>query len=224
MSGITLVIGNQNYSSWSLRPWLFLCHHQIPFTCRKVSLFVETTAADLTPYFSDAKVPVLQDGDLEVWDSLAILEYLGERFPEKPGWPRESGARAVARAVSAEMHSSLFDLRGELPMNCRRRFPDFKPSAAARRDIERVLNIWRLCRETYGEDGPWLFGNFSVADCMFAPAVLRLISYEVVLDDVAREYSETVYSSPAIQEWVAAGKAEAEVIKADEADWPSVAI
>ncbi|MES9859165.1 MAG: glutathione S-transferase family protein [Sedimenticola sp.] len=224
MSDLTLVIGNQNYSSWSLRPWLFLRHHQIPFSCRKVSLFVETTAADLTPYFSDAKVPVLHDEELEVWDSLAILEYLAEHFPEKQGWPKASATRAVARAVSAEMHSSFFDLRRELPMNCRHRFPGFKPTGAAQRDIHRVQNIWRLCREMYGEEGPWLFGNFSVADCMFAPVVLRLISYEVALDDVAREYTETLYSSAAIQEWVAASKSETQVIKEDEAEWPSVAI
>lgn len=224
MSDLLLVIGNQNYSSWSLRPWLFLRHHEIPFNCKKVSLFSDTMVKELAPYFSDGKVPVLQADGLEVWDSLAILEYLVERFPDKQGWPREPDARAVARAVSAEMHSSLFDLRSELPMNCRRRFPGFSPSAGAQRDVRRVLDIWRWCRQGYGQRGPWLFGEFSAADCMFAPVVLRLVSYEVVLDELAADYCQTVYSSPAIQAWVAAGKAEREVIGSDEADWPSVAI
>ncbi|MES9902083.1 MAG: glutathione S-transferase [Sedimenticola sp.] len=221
---MTLVIGNQNYSSWSLRPWLFLRHHQMPFNCTKVSLFSDTMAADLKPYFSDGKVPVLRQGDLEVWDSLAILECLAESYPELQGWPTDRSARAVARSVSAEMHSSLFDLRGELPMNCRRRFPGFTPTAAAHRDIRRVQDIWQLCRQQYGSEGPWLFGAFSVADCMFSPVVLRLISYEVALDSAAQAYCETVYNSAAIREWVAAGKAEEEVITEDEADWPSVAI
>ena len=219
---LTLVIGNQNYSSWSLRPWLFLQHHGIPFESKKISLFTETMAQDLSPYFSDGKVPVLLDNDLEVWDSLAILEYLAERFPDKNGWPEDPAARAMARSVSAEMHSSLFDLRGELPMNCKRSFPGFKPTAAAHRDIERVVDIWRFCRQRYGEAGSWLFGGFTIADCMFAPVVMRLISYEVALDDITREYVDTFYKLPALQEWIAAGKAETEVIDEDEADWPSV--
>lgn len=219
---LTLVIGNQNYSSWSLRPWLFLQHHGIPFESKKISLFTETMAQDLSPYFSDGKVPVLLDNDLEVWDSLAILEYLAEKFPDKNGWPEDPAARAIARSVSAEMHSSLFGLRGELPMNCKRRFPGFKPTADAQRDIERVLDIWSFCRQRYGEAGPWLFGGFTVADCMFAPVVMRLISYEVALDGITREYVDNFYNLPALQEWIAAGKEETEVIKEDEADWPSV--
>lgn len=222
MTDLTLVIGNQNYSSWSLRPWLFLAHHDIPFHTRKVSLFTESMERDLAMHFSDNKVPVLIDGDLEVWDSLAILEYLSERFPVVRGWPQERSARAVARSVCAEMHSSFFALRGELPMNCRRRFPGFKPGPEALRDIDRVLGLWNFCRERYGATGPWLFGEFSVADCMYAPVVMRLLSYEIPLDPVATAYAQTLFESPAMQQWIKAGAEEREVIDADEAEWPSV--
>ncbi|MDF1528712.1 MAG: glutathione S-transferase family protein [Sedimenticola sp.] len=221
MTGLTLVIGNQNYSSWSLRPWLFLAHHEIPFNIKKVKLFTESMATDLAVHFSDTKVPVLLDGELEVWDSLAILEYLAERFPEKQGWPKERTARAVARSAAAEMHSGLFGLRNELPMNCRRRFPGFRPVPDAQRDIDRVLTLWRFCRERYGASGPWLFGDFSAADCMYAPVVMRLLSYEIALDPVSKAYTETLYNSPAMQQWIKEGTVEAEVIAEDEADWPS---
>ena len=221
MTDLTLVIGNQNYSSWSLRPWLFLAHHGIAFETRKVSLFSATMERDLAPYFSDTKVPVLLDGDLQVWDSLAILEYLSERFPELEGWPGDRRARAVARSVSAEMHSSFPDLRNEMPMNCRRRFPGFRLSEGGQRDVARLFAVWRYCRERFGRSGPWLFGAFSAADCMYAPVVMRLVSYEIELDEVARAYVDTLYHDPAIRRWIEAGKAEPEVIEEDEADWPS---
>ena len=221
MTEMTLVIGNQNYSSWSLRPWLFLAHHEIAFQTRKVSLFSESMERDLEPYFSDTKVPVLLDGDLQVWDSLAILEYLSERFPERGGWPEARKARAVARSVSAEMHSSFPHLRNEMPMNCRRRFPGFQLSEGGRRDVARLLAVWRHCRVNYGQEGPWLFGRFGVADCMYAPVVMRLVSYEIELDTVAQAYVDTLYNTSALQDWIVAGKAEAEVIEEDEADWPS---
>ena len=221
MAELTLVIGNQNYSSWSLRPWLFLAHHNIPFDCRKVKLFTDSMERELAPYFSDNRVPVLLEGELEVWDSLAILEYLAERHPEKQGWPVDSAARAMARAVSAEMHSGLFGLRSELPMNCRRRFPGFTPGPEAQRDIERVQAVWRLCRERYGMEGPWLFGQFSVADCMYAPVVMRLLSYEIPLDSTGEAYCRTLFQDAVMQQWIRAAEDEVEVIREDEADWPS---
>ncbi len=222
MGELTLVIGNQNYSSWSLRAWLFLAHHGIPFKTRKVKLFSDSMERDLAVHFSDNKVPVLIDDDLEVWDSLAILEYLAECFPETRGWPEARSARAVARSICAEMHSSFFDLRSELPMNCRRRFPGFEPGPGAQRDIDRVLGLWRFCRERYGAAGPWLFGEFTVADCMYAPVVMRLLSYEIPLDPVCTVYARTLFESPAMRQWVKAGIGEADVIDEDEADWPSV--
>lgn len=221
MSALKLVIGNHNYSSWSLRPWLMLRFHEIPFECHRVSLFTETMERELAPYFSDNKVPVLVDGGEEVWDSLAILEYLAERFPDIEGWPADRRARAVARSVSAEMHSSFPGLRGELPMNCRRRFPGFEPGPQARRDIDRVLAVWRFCRDRFGAAGPWLFGRFGVADCMYAPVAMRFVSYEVEIDPVSRAYVETVSRCPAMEEWVELARAEAEVIEEDEAPWPS---
>jgi len=221
MSNIKLIIGNCNYSSWSLRPWFFLEHHRIEFETTRVSLFSETMERELSPYFSDGKVPVLQHDDLEVWDSLAILEYLAERFPDCNGWPADRGARAVARAVSAEMHSSFSAIRSELPMNCRRRFPGFRPSPAASRDIDRLNSVWRFCRQQFGREGPWLFGDFSLADCMYAPVVMRLVSYCIELDEISGAYVDTLYNSPAAQAWIALGKAEKEIIREDEADWPS---
>ena len=224
MSNLRLVIGNCNYSSWSLRPWFFLRHHQIDFETTRVSLFSDTMERDLTPYFSDGKVPVLRHDDLEVWDSLAILEYLSELFPDKCGWPADKGARAVARSVSAEMHSSFPALRGELPMNCRRRFPGFRLTPAASRDLQRLFSVWRFCRQRFGREGPWLFGTFTVADCMYAPVVMRLVSYGVELDEICGAYVDNLYRSPAAQDWIAIGKAEKETIPDDEADWPSESI
>ncbi|MCB1857635.1 MAG: glutathione S-transferase family protein [Gammaproteobacteria bacterium] len=221
MSRLTLVIGNCNYSSWSLRPWLFLQQHGIDFEVRKISLFTESMGQELAPYFSDGKVPVLLDDRLQVWDSLAILEYLAERFPECNGWPQDREARAQARSVCAEMHSSFPGLRRELPMNCRRKFPGFQPSQEALRDIQRVLSIWRYCRDRYGQGGPWLFGEFGIADCMYAPVVMRFVSYQIPLEPVSRAYVDTLYGSPAASTWVNLGKAESEIIGEDEADWPS---
>lgn len=221
MADLTLIIGNCNYSSWSLRPWFFLQHHRIPFNTRKISLFSETMEEEMRPYFSDGKVPVLLDGDLEIWDSLAILEYLAERFPDRHGWPADVSARAQARAVSAEMHSSFPDLRNEMPMNCRKRFPGFRPGERARRDLERLFTVWRHCRERYAGGGPWLFGGFTVADCMYAPVVMRLVSYGIGMEPVVRDYVDTLYNSPAARDWVRLGQAEIEVIDQDEADWPS---
>ncbi|MCB1761895.1 MAG: glutathione S-transferase family protein [Gammaproteobacteria bacterium] len=221
MINLRLVIGNCNYSSWSLRPWFYLRHHAIAFETIKISLFTETMASELAPYFSDGKVPLLLHDELQVWDSLAILEYLAELFPEKRGWPAERGARAVARSVCAEMHSSFPDLRSELPMNCRRRFPGFRPTDAAARDIQRVFSVWHYCRQRYGRNGPWLFGSFSVADCMYAPVVMRLVSYAIDMDDLCRAYVDTLYHSAAAREWITMGQAEREVIQQDEANWPS---
>ena len=221
MSDLKLIIGNHNYSSWSLRPWLMLRYHGVPFECRKVSLFTETMERELTPYFSDTKVPVLLDGEDQVWDSLAILEYLAERLPEIRAWPEGRRARAAARSVSAEMHSSFPDLRSEMPMNCRRRFPGFRPSPRAQRDIDRVLAVWRFCRERFGTEGPWLFGGFGAADCMYAPVVMRFLSYGIPLDDAAERYAQTLADCPAMLEWVELARAEPEVIDEDEADWPS---
>lgn len=216
MSSLTLVIGNKNYSSWSLRPWVFLKRNQIDFEERRVALFTETTNAELEQYNSDFKVPVLRDGDLFVWDSLSILEYVSETCLGSKGWPRESHARALARSVSCEMHSSFANVRNELPMNCRKTFHDIELSSEANREIGRICSLWRQCRSLYGKSGEWLFGEYSIADAMFAPVALRFHGYSIPLSGLEKAYVQSVLRQPCIVEWIEAGIAEKEVIEQDE--------
>jgi len=216
MSALTLIIGNKNYSSWSLRPWVFMKQYQIEFNEKRVPLFTETTNQTLAQYDSDFKVPVLQDKDLVIWDSLAILEYVSEKYLGSNGWSGDEKARAIARSVSAEMHSSFFSVRNELPMNCRKKFESIKLSAQAVRDIERIKLLWRKCRSEFGQGGEWLFGQYSIADAMFAPVALRFEGYSIPLAGVERAYVNSVLKQPCIIEWIAAGKAETEIIAEDE--------
>ncbi|MGW8248878.1 MAG: glutathione S-transferase family protein [Acidiferrobacterales bacterium] len=216
MSDYTLVIGNKNYSSWSLRPWLWMKQAGIPFTETLVPLYTDTYKDELQPYFSNYKVPVLLDGDLAVWDTAAILEYLAEKHPDANGWPTDSRARAVARSVSAEMHSSFTALREAMPLNCRKQFPEFKYDDTVQQDVDRISEVWAYCREEFGQDGPWLFGNFSIADAMYAPVVLRFQTYDVALPSFPREYVNTMLENPHVIEWVEAGKKEVEIISQSE--------
>jgi len=216
MTTLTLIIGNKNYSSWSLRPWIFLRHFKIPFEEKRVVLFTDTMEQELSQYGSDTKVPVLQDGELIVWDSLAILEYISEQYLDGRGWPKDTNARAVARSISAEMHSSFFHLREALPMNCRKRFKNYPVANEAQLEIKRVKDIWKKCRHEYGRDGKWLFGEFSVADAMYAPIAIRFVGYDIKLNNDERAYVDMILSHPDIQEWMTAGKAEQEVIELDE--------
>jgi glutathione S-transferase len=212
MSDYTLVIGNKNYSSWSLRPWLWMKQAGIPFTEKLIPLYTDTYKHELQSYFSNHKVPVLQDGDLVVWDTAAILEYLAEKHPESNGWPADTRARATARSISAEMHSSFIALRQAMPMNCRKQFPDFEYDDTVQQDIDRISEMWAYCREEFGQDGPWLFGNFSIADAMYAPVVLRFQTYDVALPSFAREYVNSMLENPYLVEWVEAGKNEVGII------------
>jgi glutathione S-transferase len=218
MSDLTLVIGNKNYSSWSLRPWIFLKQNQIQFDEKRVALFTETTHQELSQYNSGFKVPVLKDGDLLVWDSLAILEYLAEKHPETNGWPRQLSARAMARSISCEMHSGFFNVRNELPMNCRKTYENISLSVDAGREVERIKELWRQCRTRFGEGGEWLFGKYSIADAMFAPIALRFKGYNIPLSGIEESYVNSVLRQPDIIEWVEAGKLEKEVIGEDEID------
>ena len=211
-----LVIGNKSYSSWSLRPWFFLKNLNVDFEEELVFLFEDDTDELLSPYFSDSKVPVLQDGDLQIWDSLAIIEYVADKYPDKQGWPADLKARAVARAISAEMHSGLAALRNALPMNCRNHFPGFLITADVQQDIDRVVSLWEFARNNYGEGGSWLFGEFSGADALFAPVVIRLSGYDVKLSGVADEYRQAVLQNEYMQQWVDAGKKETQIIGCDE--------
>jgi glutathione S-transferase len=213
---LTLVIGNKNYSSWSLRSWLFLKHHGIPFEEVRIPLYREDSQSRIAAYTPAGKVPVLIDGEITVWDSLAILEYLAERFPETSGWPEERTERSKARAISAEMHAGFQALRTHCGMNCRRPpAPKELPDAVAK-DIARIGRIWQDCRERYAGDGPWLFGRFTIADAMYAPIALRFHTYRLDAGPAAREYVNTVLGHPAMVEWIEAGQAETEVIPAFE--------
>lgn len=216
MSELTLIFGNKNYSSWSLRPWVFLKQYNISFKEKRIALFTETTNDELAQYYSDFKVPALKDGDLIVWDSLSILEYVSEKYLQSNGWPDDEKARATARSISAEMHSSFMNLRNELPMNCRKKFKDIKLTTQAEDEVERVKTLWRYCRREYGANGEWLFGKYSIADAMYAPIALRFHGYSIPLDRVEENYVQSVLNQPCIIEWIEAGKNEKEIIEQDE--------
>ena len=196
-----LVIGNKNYSSWSLRPWLLLTEFGIAFEEIQVRLGQDDSGAKLAQYSPAGKVPVLIDGDITVWDSLSICEYLSERYLDERGWPDEPANRAAARSVSAEMHSGFTALRNELPMNCRaRRKVAF--SEAVLQDIRRIDQIWSSCLTQQPPAGAWLYGRFSIADCMFAPVVLRFNTYAVQVSDSSRKYMDTMLGNSNLNRWV----------------------
>ena len=218
MTSLTLVIGNKNYSSWSLRPWLVLREAGIAFEEKTVPLCRPDTAAELAKWSPTGKVPALHDGSVVVWDSLAICEYLNERFPEKRLWPSTREARAVARAVSAEMHSGFFALREHMSMNIRARRPGRERTDESLADIARIVSIWNDCRARFGQGGDFLFGRFSIADAMYAPVVLRFQTYGVALEGAAKDYAEAVLALPAMRVWVADALAEAERIEMFERD------
>ncbi len=215
MSEPTLIIGNKNYSSWSLRGWLALTMAGIEFEEKLIPLFQDDHAERMAE-LPAGKVPVLIDGDLAVWESLAICEYVAETKPDAKMWPVDPARRSHARSVSAEMAASFFGLRGEFPMNCRKRIGGVTPSDAAQKDIARVQEIWSDCREKYADDGPYLFGPFSNADIMFAPVVLRFETYGILVNKACRDYMKSIIALPAIRQWKAAGAEEPWVIADDE--------
>lgn len=216
MSDLTLVIGNKNYSSWSLRPWLYMKQKGIEFEEIRIPLFTAEMEAQLEPCFSNSKVPVLIDKGYSIWDTLAIMEYLADKFPENVSWPAYIKARATARSVSAEMHSSFIDLRNEMPMNCRVEYSNRALSEATEKDIQRIIELWRYCKRLYGQDGQWLFSQFTIADAMFAPVVIRLKHFNIPLKGVEADYVEWVYNDKYMQQWMEAGRKEIEVIDVDE--------
>lgn len=209
---LTLVIGNKNYSSWSLRPWLVLKQAGIPFQEVFISLYTEASRAEIRKYSPSGKVPALIDGDITVWESLAVCEYLAGKFPEKQLWPADPAARAVARAAATEMHAGFSALRQHMSMNCRQHLPGKGRTPEVLKDIARITALWNDCRARFGKDGGFLFGKFSIADAMYAPVALRFVTYAVELDPVSAAYVQTITSLPAIQQWVADARAETEVI------------
>lgn len=208
----TLIIGNKTYSSWSLRPWFLLSALELPFTELRIPLYEPESSTRIRAVSPSGKVPALRDGAVTIWDSLAICEYVAERVPDRGAWPSDGTARAVARSVSAEMHSGFAALREALPMNTRARERRVPMSDAVRSDVARIQSLWRDCRQRFGSGGPWLFGRFSIADAMYAPVVFRFVTYGVERDAVAEDYIATTLAHPAIRRWMADADAETEVI------------
>lgn len=201
MSGLTLCIGSKNLSSWSLRPWLLLQHHGLPFKEVLIALDQPDTRKRILDRSPSGRVPVLIHGRLRVWESLAICEYVAETFALPGAWPMDPEARAFARSVAHEMHSGFADLRRELPFDATRTRAAKAVSADAQSDIERIRAIWREARSRFGWQGEWLFGHFGIADAMFAPVALRFAAYDVSLDNTEREYVDNVLAHPAVQQW-----------------------
>ena len=198
---LTLIIANKAYSSWSLRPWILMRHFEIAFDEIVIPLAQDNTRAELLRYSPSGKCPVLIDGDITIWDSLAIIEYLAEMYPEKPLWPKARAARARARSLAAEMHSGFAGLRGLLPMNMRRAVKRVALTPEASADAARLEQAFQQAREAFGQAGPFLFGDFSAADAMFAPIVNRLHVYDVPVAPATKAYMDAVMALPAWQEW-----------------------
>ncbi|WP_209017044.1 glutathione S-transferase family protein [Roseibium aggregatum] len=209
-----LFIGNKNYSSWSFRPWIALRQKNIPFREKLVPFDFENGNPDFAAFSPSMKVPVLKDGDLTVWDSLAILEYAAECYPEKGLLPEDSAARALARSVSAEMHSGFGALRDACPMNMRRPVETLGVSDAVKADVGRVLSIWSECLEKSG--GPFLFGDFTIADAMYAPVVSRIATYTLTDDPVFARYHASMTGTEAWLAWEAEALKETWTVAVDE--------
>lgn len=217
---LQLIIANKNYSSWSLRPWLAMKAAGIPFEEILLPFDAPDFKARVTALSGAGKVPVLIDGETRVWESLAILEFLAERFPAAALWPRQAAARAHARAVSAEMHAGFQSLRRQLPMNVRRPVKARPLDTDAAADVARIDAIWNECRARFGADGPFLYGAFGAADAMYAPVVSRFHTYAVDVSAAARAYMRAVMALPDWNEWREAARREVWVVPHDEVDWP----
>jgi glutathione S-transferase len=217
-AGLTLVIGNKNYSSWSMRPWVAAVAAGVPFTEVRILLDQPETSSNIARYSAAGRVPVLLAGEMTIWDSLAIAEYLAEQFPEKHMWPEDVAARAFARSVVAEMHSGFPDLRTSMAMNIKARLPGRGRTPGAQADIGRVCEIWEECLSRYGHHR-FLFGEFSIADAFYAPIVTRFQTYGVGLAPALQAYCERVLAHPAVARWISEAMAETEV--ADDHEDPT---
>jgi glutathione S-transferase len=202
----TLIVGLKNYSSWSLRPWVLLKHLDVEFKEIVLEHYGPGYRAEIAKYSPVGKVPVLIDDEMHVWDSLAIVEHVAERTGR--GWPKELAARALARSISAEMHSGFQALRSQCPMNVRESGRHVEQTPELRRDIARIDEIWQDCRRRFGASGPWLFGGYSIADAMFAPVVTRFNTYSIEVSPESRAYMTVTLADPAYQEWLQAARVE----------------
>ena len=217
--GLTLIIGNKNLSSWSMRPWVAAMAFGIPFTEIKVLLDQPDTSNEIARYSHAGRVPVLLAGEMTVWDSLAITEYLAEQFPDKHMWPQDVAARALARSIVAEMHAGFGELRSAMPMNIQARLPGRGRTHGAQADIGRVCEIWEDCLSRFGHH-QFLFGAFSVADAFYAPIVLRFQTYGVMLAPALQAYCERVLAHPAVARWVNEAMLETHPTPLHDADLP----
>ncbi len=218
MPKCTLVIGNKNYSSWSLRAYLALRQSGLPFAEQLIGLHEPDHQQRLLAISPAGRVPVLLHDGLVIWDSLAIIEYLAELAPAAGLWPAEPAARAEARSIAAEMHSSFAALRSNMPMNLRKSLLGRGQGPGVAADLARIRTLWRDARARFGRDGRCLFGAWSAADAMYAPVVTRLVTYGVALDAGSQAYVDAVMAWPALQEWRTAALAEPWIVPEDEVD------
>ena len=204
---LSLVIGNKQLSSWSLRPWLLLRHLGLSFNEIALTLDVPEFAGAIRQYSSAGRVPVLIDGEIRVWDSLAIIEYVHEKSGGR-AWPNDGAQRAHARSISAEMHSGFSALRQNWPMQAGSRNLNVPLPVQGIADVQRIQEIWEDCRTRYGGGGPWLFGQYSAADAMYAPVVLRFLAYGAQLSTIAQHYMDQTLSDPHLNEWISQAREE----------------
>lgn len=222
MSAPLLIVGNKNYSSWSLRPYMAMAMAGIKFEDKLIPFGQPLGNPDfkkkIMRYSKAGQVPVLQHNDIAVWDTMAIMEYLAETWPDRNLWPKNKTARALARSICAEMHSGFRSLRSACPMNLRRAQKPVPMNDGILKDVARIEAIWRQCRKTYGKGGPFLFGKFGIADAMFAPVVTRFDTFVINVADDTQHYMNAVLATPAFHDWKAAALKEKWIVAEDEAD------
>ena len=216
MAALTLVIGNKNYSSWSMRPWVLMKQLGIPFDEVKLRFNSLEWNAHIERWSPSRLVPVLWRGDQSVWDSLAIMETLNEWYPDKAVWPRDGKARSLARSAAAEMHSGFRDLRSSMPMNVRGSYPGKGMSPEVQVNIDRIEQLWTEARSRFGADGAFLFGAFSAADAMYAPVVMRFKTYAPKLSPECARYCEAMLAAPGVRAWIDEALKEKEFVAEDE--------
>jgi glutathione S-transferase len=219
---LRLIIGNKNYSSWSMRPWFAMKVVGIPFEEEVISLNAPDFKERLLKVSGTGKVPTLIDGDVKVWESLAIMEYLADKFPDKQLWPADAKARALARTISSEMHAGFIPLRRACPMNLWRPVKKMQLNDETAANVRRIDAMWSDSRARFGAGGPFLFGKFTAADAMYAPVVSRFHTYDIDVSPTVRDYMAVIMGLPAWREWEEAGVKEPWVLPEDEPDWPTV--
>jgi glutathione S-transferase len=221
MASLSLVIGNKNYSSWSMRPWVLMTHFGITFNEIQTWLYQPDTEASIKRYSPTGLVPCLIDGPLQIWDTLAIAEYLAEKFPNENMWPVARDARAIARSVTAEMHSGFGALRRAMPMNIRNRYPGKGRGDEVDKDIARLEAMWNECRQRFGGGGDYLFGAFSIADAFYAPVVFRFNTYGVRPRGMAGTYMQAMLATPALQKLAREAAAEGHALPVYDDRYPA---